>query len=543
MSSERIAAFCREHGVRRLAVFGSALRDDRRPDSDIDVLVEFESDRTPGLLGIARLERELSPAFGGRRVDLRTPEDLSRYFRQSVIKGAEVRSGWRQLSGFCADWPAVMRRMWRECAAFLQGAQALTAGRGGVQTPEGAQVTAVYLQPGSESVLDQLRGLWPGGGPIGTARVTSPFFDEPGSSNGPALRLWNMLRKRGEASVTWYVTGEKLEDGESVRLNAPVEALAAAEPHGRPGVSTTYMLVKEQGLQRDGGSDAFRPLHLETIILSDEDHALVMMGSSNFTTAGLGIGEHARNIEANLAYLVSQRRHQSEWRALEGILPEAEEVPREEVSGATAPDPDSANASDAPGLPVTWGEAAARVWWPVAVATAQTLPPPHELREVITSARPVHAVLGRWLARRKAGSGDGGAAPIVDPHKKVDTSGFILQRTRRVSWALGALRRRLERPCATHEQLAWRLSGPVAVDSLAAAIEHEAQSAEERVFLLAELGLELSRVRPADVPGGLGAREVREAIGGAIARLAARAAAADASLAQYARTALKEAGA
>jgi predicted nucleotidyltransferase len=88
---ERIAAFCRKHGIRRLAIFGSALRDDFRPDSDVDVLVEFQPDRIPGLLGVARLERELSPLFGGRKVDLRTPEDLSRYFRRGVVEEAEVQ--------------------------------------------------------------------------------------------------------------------------------------------------------------------------------------------------------------------------------------------------------------------------------------------------------------------------------------------------------------------------------------------------------------------------------------------------------------------
>ena len=88
---ERIAAFCRQHGIRRLAVYGSALRGELRPDSDVDVLVEFEPDRTPGLLGVARLERELSPLFDGRKVDLRTAEDLSRYFRQNVIEEAAVQ--------------------------------------------------------------------------------------------------------------------------------------------------------------------------------------------------------------------------------------------------------------------------------------------------------------------------------------------------------------------------------------------------------------------------------------------------------------------
>ena len=88
---DALAEFCQKHGIRRLAVFGSALREDFGPESDIDVLVEFEPDRIPGLLGIAGIELELSEMFGGRKVDLRTPEDLSPYFRQDVLDAAEVQ--------------------------------------------------------------------------------------------------------------------------------------------------------------------------------------------------------------------------------------------------------------------------------------------------------------------------------------------------------------------------------------------------------------------------------------------------------------------
>jgi hypothetical protein len=91
VDTEKIRTFCRRHHIRRLALFGSVLRPDFQPDSDVDVLVEFERDHVPGLFGIARLERELSAIFGGRRVDLRTPEDLSRYFRQVVMEEAEVQ--------------------------------------------------------------------------------------------------------------------------------------------------------------------------------------------------------------------------------------------------------------------------------------------------------------------------------------------------------------------------------------------------------------------------------------------------------------------
>lgn len=87
----KIAAFCRRNHIRRLALFGSALRDDFRPDSDVDVLVEFDPGHVPGLLRLAGMERELSGLLGGRRVDMRTPEDLSRYFREEVVASAEVQ--------------------------------------------------------------------------------------------------------------------------------------------------------------------------------------------------------------------------------------------------------------------------------------------------------------------------------------------------------------------------------------------------------------------------------------------------------------------
>ena len=86
----KIADFCRRHRIRRLALFGSVLRDDFRPDSDVDVLVEFEPGATPGLIRLAGMEIELSELLH-RKADLRTPAELSRYFRDEVVRSAEVQ--------------------------------------------------------------------------------------------------------------------------------------------------------------------------------------------------------------------------------------------------------------------------------------------------------------------------------------------------------------------------------------------------------------------------------------------------------------------
>ena len=85
----RMAEFCRKHHVRKLAFFGSVLRDDFRPDSDVDVLVEFEPEHAPGLAFFG-METELSEILG-RKADLNTPQFLSPYFRAKVEAQAEVQ--------------------------------------------------------------------------------------------------------------------------------------------------------------------------------------------------------------------------------------------------------------------------------------------------------------------------------------------------------------------------------------------------------------------------------------------------------------------
>lgn len=98
MSKERpgipkslIEEFCRKHHIRKLSIFGSYLRKDFGPESDIDFLVEFEEGHTPGYFELADMEQELSEVLGAAKVDIRTPYELSRYFRDEVMAEAEVQ--------------------------------------------------------------------------------------------------------------------------------------------------------------------------------------------------------------------------------------------------------------------------------------------------------------------------------------------------------------------------------------------------------------------------------------------------------------------
>ena len=91
ISRDKIGEFCERNHIRKLSLFGSVLRGDFHPDSDVDILVEFEPEHVPGYIRLAGMELELSEILGGRKVDMNTLQSLSRYFRDEVVAGARVQ--------------------------------------------------------------------------------------------------------------------------------------------------------------------------------------------------------------------------------------------------------------------------------------------------------------------------------------------------------------------------------------------------------------------------------------------------------------------
>ncbi len=89
--ADALARICRRRRIRRLSLFGSRLAGTARSDSDVDLLVEFEPGAKPGLIALSEIELELSALLAGRKVDLRTAEDLSRLFRDDVVRMAETQ--------------------------------------------------------------------------------------------------------------------------------------------------------------------------------------------------------------------------------------------------------------------------------------------------------------------------------------------------------------------------------------------------------------------------------------------------------------------
>ncbi len=436
----------------------------------------------------------------------------------------------------------------------------------------------VFVRPGNPNALENLSRRWPVPTPPFEAHVISPFFDPPDVPNLPAKELWLLLRKRGKADLFFHLATETSID-ETVMVHAP-QSILEAEPSGRLEVLTHVCGVDVEGS---------RTLHAKGILVKDERWSLYMIGSSNFTSAGLGL-KKVRNLEANVAFLVNGYKQSRSSEALDHAIPESTALNLEKVRWLDAAETEDESAEEEsvlpeafgaaifrveeeqrasvllsfPGVPprgwfvkdeenetcllketewarsgrpetinlawipkrppsgfwVSWEGMTGRAWWPVNVESSKSLPPPDELKDlplevlidILTSARPLHRVLGAYLKRRNEKNELPVPVVLDDPHKRVDTSQFLLQRTRRISWALSALRERLARPVATEEGLQWRFYGPVGVHALIEALVHEGQSQEEKSFLLSELALELYRVTPVSLPGYLPISRVKEEV-------------------------------
>ena len=460
--------------------------------------------------------------------------------------------------------PSVGR--WNE---LLDRAGTMTRDWGMTDAPRGTdqpRVFAVLTGPDRTSVFDQLRDRRSEPSPLQRAFVISPFFDEADATNRPARELWSLLKQRGEAFVEYHVAVEEVPCEAALLVRAP--NLSLAVPENRTQIATRFQRLT---------LDEDRPLHAKCLWLDNDRTILHMIGSSNFTSAGLGLGK-VKNLEANLCFEVIRDRQPEAAAALNAAWLDSVDLPKgvelrfqqrtdrddddatsdiEVLPGAfveviysrdesqrawiefrlqlephappsgwvlfvedssesfvtesqweAAGRPDTWHVAwdrERPpsGFEVSWTDARDRAWWPVNVQNGLSLPVPSELKdlplelliEILTSAKPLYQMLVKWR-ERQAERGKSVGLPELDPHRRVDTSDFLLQRTRRASWALTALRERLERPVSSGQSLNWRLRGPVGVLALAKAICREAKSSTEQTFLLAELCLELHRVQP-----------------------------------------------
>lgn len=426
-----------------------------------------------------------------------------------------------------------------------------------------AECFLVPLTPQGDNVIAQLRALWPGPRPD-HAWALSPFFDDAEKASATAAHFATLFTTRGERRLCITAQGRTLADG-TVQIDAPYTLKTSSHP----SLEHAFAIVHHR--KEIGGQQEERPLHAKSIWLQREGRALYMLGSSNFTAAGLGL-HPKHNIELNLAYLI--RDCNSRFGKLcDQSWPEHTQLgDLSKVEFLTDGVIDSGNNSEIPSLPTAFGLALfcvdaqgprleleiasnapptfevfsregtalidskswirdggesvavvpwqskrtpsaleVRWWneareerraaWVVNVANTSALPPPDELGnlslaeliEILTSARPLHEiVLGILKRRENKGDTDPGSTIEIDPHKKVDTSRFLLRRMRRVAQALEGMRTRLQQPMASLEALHWRLHGPIGPIALAKRLALD--DPEGAAFMISEVATTLRAV-------------------------------------------------
>lgn len=155
------------------------------------------------------------------------------------------------------------------------------------------------------------------------------------------------------------------------------------------------------------------------------------------------------------------------------------------------------------GFNVLWDGIILPAWLPVNIQDYSILPTVDELKDlplevltnILTSSKPLHIVLKGWF-RKTRNSKKNGLIVNIDPHKKVDTRNFLIQRTRKYSIAINAIKKRLEQPAYTLETLNWRIYGPVGINAFKDALFKEAAAVDEKLFFLSEILLIISSVNP-----------------------------------------------
>lgn len=470
-----------------------------------------------------------------------------------------------------------------------------------------AECALVPLVPGGTSVVNQLSKLWKGPAPD-RAWVISPFYDEEQQVGDTAAAFATLLTTRGRRYLSFAAPGRTLPGGK-VEIDLP-EALKRTSH----SLLTHEFSFVDQRVENDGKEEN-RALHAKMIWLERGQRTLYMIGSSNFTGAGLGL-HPAHNIELNVAYIIKDSASQFGKLCSQSWPREIAIDNPDEAQFFTDGMIDSAGNLDLPVLPQAFGLALfspgvqgeqleleiggnapqtfevqskdgkllidSASWnrdgkqtvsfipwgakrppsslevrwrnknneellaqWVVNISDMAALPAPDELgnlslaelMEILTSARPLHEVVSRILERREKAASD--AHAVVDPHKKVDTSQYLLRRMRRVAQALEGMRERLQQPVGSIEALRWRLRGPIGPIALARRLAEEDQ--DGAAFMIAEVAATLRQVEWQQ-RGSLDARGIKADVAAAmqVLRELAIKAPAPANLAKYVGTVFEE---
>ena len=444
--------------------------------------------------------------------------------------------------------------------------------------PEGLECRVLFTGGGEGKILTQINShITRKNTFINKAHVVSPFYVAPDSDNPGVKQLCKIITKQPNPQLNWY--GRVEEQGEEERRMFYGPESLFEIPREMEIHRINFREIPESS-EDPKGNTVYRSLHLKSIWLESDDFVFYCIGSSNFTTNGLGISRRP-NFEANIIYIVDKKSANKISVDLWGSFPEFnylnktptfcespeiederkeedfKELPKffktaifkkvgdqslievrfekkepleyewgiQDESGRSLYDSEKWKGELQPEkVLLDWDEAYIpselivynaqneKFHFSVVVENAQVLPAPdglvdlelEVLIQLLATNKPLHHAMRKWL-KRSGNEQEIEIKQIVDPHEKVDVSGFLIRRTRRISYAFSMLKAQLERPYFSSASLHWRLRGPIGVLALSEAILREAKSEDEKSFLLAELALELSSIELSNSNGTIDA--------------------------------------
>lgn len=405
---------------------------------------------------------------------------------------------------------------------------------------------------------------------INDAYVVSPFYVAPEDSNPAVKMLAGLLATENKTSINWYGTTEEVGEEKRIMFVGPESLLLDSKANNVKNVRFYGIPVDELN---EKNQLVKRTLHLKSIWLESDEYIFYCIGSSNFTTNGLGISKRP-NFESNILYIVDKASNSKAERALRNGFPEANLLGKDIEFMKEFINSDERNQTEVQPLPTFFETAiykhevgvyllelrfkaespllygwkvldeenkemySSNLWdvenqpisvrvewhqsyipselkvvsenkeeyiWSVIAENASALPVPDELGDLplelliqlLATNKPLHHALRKWQ-KKNTNTLDLRVEELINPHDKVDVTGFLLRRTRRISYAFSMMKAQLEKPLYTKATMEWRLKGPLGVMALAKAILKEAKSEEEKVFLLAEMAIELSEVKIAE---------------------------------------------
>lgn len=439
------------------------------------------------------------------------------------------------------------------------------------KTKHNVHIYPLLIKPNGDNFFDFAQNIWEQysiNNPPSNSIITSPFFDSPNTKNEPSIKIWEFLRKRGQASVQYNCSGADVPTENKVFLNAPITLLTNI-PTGRKDVSVSFCKISE--LDTFNNKPVIRPVHAKSYYI-EGDNGLVMfiIGSSNFTSNGLGLNDNC-NYEANLIYIINRERDHKLYKEIEGLIIKGtqidtdkvhwqEQKPEDECKDETSTilhaffknaiviENDSINikfsfnnvippeefrimtekneelyniklwekenkpnnkliewndVSIPSGFNIFWKGIIIPSYLPLNLSDYTMLPTPEALKNlpidvlsnILTSAKPAYLIIKNWQARNKK-KGNNDYTQLIDPHKRIVTNNFLLQRTRKYSLAINSIKRKLEQPIYNSETLEWRINGPIGIKAFLNALLTESKSLEEKLFFMSEILLCLKDLTP-----------------------------------------------